>query len=249
MSLPRVTLLGIPIDNITLEQALDALVSAAQAPGATQAAFVNADCANIAYRDLEYLRLLQRLPLVFADGSGVRYASRMLGTPVRDNVNGTDLFPLLCERAVAERLPLYFLGARPGVTDRLVKRLRHRYPGLPVAGWHHGYFAAAEEPEVIRGIARSGAKILFVAFGAPRQDLWIDANREALGVNLALGVGGLLDFAARGVERAPLWIRRLGLEWIFRLLQEPRRLVRRYLIGNPLFLWRTWHWAREKKNL
>jgi N-acetylglucosaminyldiphosphoundecaprenol N-acetyl-beta-D-mannosaminyltransferase len=248
MSFPRINVLGVPVDSITLEQAVDAVVTAAQTPGLAQAAFVNADCMNISYQDAVYRRLLQTLPLVFADGSGIRYASRMLGTPVRDNVNGTDLFPLICERAVDDQLPLYFLGAKPGVTDRLVARLRHRYPGIPVAGWHHGYFTAEQEPDVVREIAQSGAKILFVAFGAPRQDLWIDAHHETLGVNLALGVGGLFDFAARGVERAPLWMRSLGFEWVFRLLQEPGRLVHRYLVGNPLFLWRTQCWARQQKN-
>jgi len=240
-------ILDIPVHSQTMEEALEAVVAAAREPGLTQVAFVNADCLNISVNHLEYRRLLQRLSMVLADGSGIRYAGKMLGTPVADNVNGTDLFPLLCERAVQEGLSMYFLGARPGVTDAMVERLLRRYPGLKVAGHRDGFFSPEEEPEVIRTIAGSGAQMLFVAFGAPRQDLWIDAHRDELGVNMAMGVGGLFDFMSERMPRAPKWMRTLGIEWVFRLLQEPGRLWRRYIIGNPLFLWRVWRWSKRRQ--
>lgn len=240
----RIELLDVPVNTPTLEEAVDAIVEAARGESLSQFAFVNADCLNLAWTQSDYRKLLQKVPWVLPDGSGVRYAGRALGTPVRDNVNGTDLYPLLCERARAEGLPLYFLGGRPGVSARVVERSRKRYPGLPVAGHEHGFFGPDEEDAVVNRIRASGARILLVALGAPRQDLWIDANRDALGVGAALGVGGLFDFVSRGIPRAPLWLRQLGFEWVYRLYQEPLRLLHRYLVGNPRFLWRVLRWRR-----
>ena len=140
---------------------------------------------------------------------------------------------------------MYFLGGKPGVAEAMVKNVQEQFPGLPIAGYHHGYLTDEEEASVIQEISTSGAQILLVAFGAPRQELWIDAHKHELGVGIAMGVGGLFDFMSGRVNRAPLWMREIGLEWVFRLLQEPGRLWRRYVIGNPLFLWRVRRWRKS----
>jgi N-acetylglucosaminyldiphosphoundecaprenol N-acetyl-beta-D-mannosaminyltransferase len=232
---------GIPIVNTTMAEAVDWVIAAAtRNSGARQMAFVNPDCLNIAWGHAEYRRALRDAERVLPDGIGIHIGCRMRGQMLRENVNGTDLFPLLCEAAANTGHSLYLLGARPGIAAAAAEQMQQRFPALKIAGTRAGYFAAADEPAVIDAINASGADILLVAFGAPRQDLWIAANRARLEVGIAFGVGGLLDFYSGRIRRAPLWLRELGLEWVYRLLQEPGRMWRRYVIGNPLFLFRVW---------
>jgi N-acetylglucosaminyldiphosphoundecaprenol N-acetyl-beta-D-mannosaminyltransferase len=236
---PRISLLGIDVDNVTMDEAIRAILERLDPGGPYQVAFINADCVNIACRHAEYRRVLGRASLAFADGVGLKLAGLALGRPVRDNVNGTDMLPPLCEALAREGKSLYLLGAKPGVADDVRQWMHCRFPEIRVAGCRHGYFTPEEEAEVVRDVARSKADLLLVAFGAPRQELWIDRHLDELGVRVAIGVGGLFDFYSGRIPRAPLWIRRIGMEWLFRMGQEPGRLWRRYLLGNPLFLARV----------
>jgi N-acetylglucosaminyldiphosphoundecaprenol N-acetyl-beta-D-mannosaminyltransferase len=235
-ALPRISLFGIAIDNVTLDQAVETIVQRLDCDEATQVSFVNADCVNIACRNRAYLEALQQSDLVFADGIGVRVAGEILGQPVRDNVNGTDLFPLLAAALENTGKRVFLLGGHPGVAEGVAGLLAKNYPGVEVAGFRHGYFTADEEAEVIEEIRRSGADLVLVAFGAPRQELWVRRNLAKLGAKVVIGVGGLLDFFSGRIPRAPRWIRKLGMEWCYRLCQEPKRLWRRYLVGNVVFL-------------
>jgi N-acetylglucosaminyldiphosphoundecaprenol N-acetyl-beta-D-mannosaminyltransferase len=235
-ALPRINLFDIAIDNVTLDQAVETIVECLDGDTATQVSFVNADCVNVAYRNREYKKALQQSDLVFADGVGVRVAGDVLGQPVRDNVNGTDLFPLLAKALENTGKRIYLLGGQPGVAEGVAKWLTSNYPGVEVAGFHHGYFTTDKEAEVIEAIRASGADLVLVAFGAPRQELWIRRNLNKLGAKVVIGVGGLLDFFSGRIPRAPRWVRKLGMEWAYRLSQEPKRLWRRYLIGNVVFL-------------
>ncbi|MEN6495296.1 MAG: WecB/TagA/CpsF family glycosyltransferase [Thermoguttaceae bacterium] len=235
----RTELLGIPLDNVTLAEAVETIVERLDGPLPQQVCFVNADCVNIAFRHPQYLDALRHADLVFADGIGLKLAGMALGSPVRDNVNGTDLFPRLCEALSGTGKRLYLLGARPGGVDDLCVWIASHYPGVAIAGSRHGYFSADEEPAVIEAIADSGADLVLVAFGAPRQELWTQRHLGELGVKVAIGVGGLFDFYSGRIPRAPRWMRRAGLEWLYRLCQEPGRLWRRYVLGNPLFLLRV----------
>jgi N-acetylglucosaminyldiphosphoundecaprenol N-acetyl-beta-D-mannosaminyltransferase len=122
----------------------------------------------------------------------------------------------------------------------MAEAMRAKYPRLEIAGMHHGYFDSRHTSTIVNDINTSGAHILLVAMGAPRQDLWLAALREELRVPILMGVGGLFDFYSGNIRRAPMWMREIGLEWVWRLLQEPERMWRRYLIGNPLFLYRVW---------
>jgi N-acetylglucosaminyldiphosphoundecaprenol N-acetyl-beta-D-mannosaminyltransferase len=233
---PRISLFGIAIDNVTLDRAVDTIVQRVDEDAATQVSFVNADCVNIACRNPEYLEALRQSDLVFADGIGVRMAGKVLGQPVRDNVNGTDLFPLLAAALEKTGKRVFLLGGRPGVAAGVVDWLAKNYPGVKVAGFRHGYFSPDEEAEVVEEIRSSGADLVLVALGAPRQELWIARNLAKLGAKVVIGVGGLLDFFSGRIPRAPRWVRKLGMEWCHRLWQEPNRLWRRYLIGNVVFL-------------
>jgi N-acetylglucosaminyldiphosphoundecaprenol N-acetyl-beta-D-mannosaminyltransferase len=168
----------------------------------------------------------------------MKIAGRVLGHPIRDNVNGTDLFPRLCQALVGSGRKMYLLGGRPGVPEAVAKWVTTYFPGVRVCGVRDGYFRPHEEAAVVQEIADSDADLLLVALGAPRQEQWIARHKNQLGCKVAIGVGGLFDFYSGRIPRAPYWMRKRGLEWVYRLWQEPRRLAKRYLIGNPLFLWR-----------
>jgi N-acetylglucosaminyldiphosphoundecaprenol N-acetyl-beta-D-mannosaminyltransferase len=235
----ELTVLGIPINNIIMTEALEAILKWAGTVGARQVCFVNADCANLAYRNQAYLHVLQGADLCLADGIGIKLAGKLLGKDVRENVNGTDLFPKLCEGLCRTNGSVFLLGARDYVVQGVADWIHDNFPAVCVCGWQHGYFRPEEEQEIIQRIKNSGSQILLVAFGAPKQDLWIKEHLAETGVRVAMGVGGLFDFYSGRIPRAPLWMREIGMEWVYRLIQEPRRLWKRYLIGNGLFLWRV----------
>ncbi|WMC09835.1 WecB/TagA/CpsF family glycosyltransferase [Oceanimonas pelagia] len=243
----EVRLFGLTINNVGLNEAMADLMRRAQGPRPSLVNFVNAHCCNLTVTDADYYRVLQHSDRLLPDGSGVRLALKLNGLGLRENLNGTDLLPHLCRAAAANGHSLYLLGGEPGIAASAARRLQREHPGLRIAGTRDGFFTAEQEPAVIRDINDSGAAILLVAMGVPRQELWLARHLPALNTRLNMGVGGLFDFYADKVSRSPLWLRRLGSEWIWRLLQEPGRMWRRYLLGNPLFVWRAWRDARRNK--
>ena len=208
---------------------------------------MNAHSYNMADANAVHATALRNADLIYGDGSGVRLGCRLLGSRLRDNVNGTDLFPMLCAKAVESHLSLYLLGAAPGVAQAVADTMRARHPGLRIAGVRDGYFSPEDEPAVIAAINASGADLLLVAFGVPKQEVWLDRHRNVITVPVRLAVGGLFDFYSGRIPRAPLWLRRCGMEWVWRMAQEPRRMWRRYVLGNPLFVARVaWKAARRR---
>jgi N-acetylglucosaminyldiphosphoundecaprenol N-acetyl-beta-D-mannosaminyltransferase len=205
--------------------------------------FVNAHTLNLAAADATYRAVLNAADRVFADGTGVRWAARLAGARLQDNVNGTDLMPELFRAAAgyppAGRGYRCFLLGGDDATVRRAAGFVETLGGWTVAGVHHGYLAgAAIEAEVLRRIRDAQPDILLVGMGNPLQERWIHAHRDELEVPLAVGVGGLLNFWAGNVPRAPAWLRRWGAEWLFVLWNQPQK-ARRYLLGNPLFLARV----------
>jgi len=235
----HVKLLGISINNLTMDEAVEELMAKARGAAPSQVCFVNADCANLAWSNPGYRRVLSSASVVLADGIGMKLAGRLLNQNIRQNVNGTDLFPRLCKALEAERMGIYLLGSKPGVTDDLVRWMNEQYPDLPVRGHRHGYFSPQEGPEVIAEIQGSRAEVLLVAFGAPKQDLWIAEHLQETGAKVAMGVGALFDFYSGRFPRAPNWVREIGMEWFFRFTREPRRMWKRYFVGNAVFLSRV----------
>ena len=226
------------VHPVTMDEALETIDRRRAAPGTAplQLCFVNPDCVNIARRNSAYRHAVNRAELVAPDGIGMRIAGKILGKGFRQNVNGTDLFPRLCERLARDGGRLYLLGGRPGVAEDVADWIGRHHPGVEIAGLQHGYFDVGDQDAVIEQIRASDADVLLVAMGAPRQDLWIQEHASRTGVKVAMGVGGLFDFYANRIPRAPQWLREVGLEWTFRLYQEPRRMWRRYLVGNFSFL-------------
>lgn len=238
------TLFGLDIMDTSLERAASWLVQRARHGLATNVAFLNAHCVNVAYRTPAYRNAMAGMTRIFADGIGVRIAARIAGIELQDNVNGTDLFPMLCREAADKGCGIYLLGARDGVAAAAGHRMVESTPGLDIRGTHHGYISdAAIEAKVIADINASGAGILLVALGVPQQELWIERNRSRLTVPVVVGVGGLFDYYSGRIQRAPLAVRNVGLEWAWRLAMEPRRLAQRYLAGNAEFLARL-AWMR-----
>jgi N-acetylglucosaminyldiphosphoundecaprenol N-acetyl-beta-D-mannosaminyltransferase len=229
---------GIRLLNLGMDELVAAIEAALHGRASTQVAFVNPACVNIAATDPRYRAALAHADWVCPDGIGMKIAGRILGRPIRQNLNGTDLFPRLCESLAESGHRLYLLGARPGVAEATARWAQQRFPRLRIAGTRSGYFDARHEEEVVAAIRRSGADVLLVAMGVPAQDLWLRRNLKKTGARVGIGVGGLFDFYGGRIPRAPLWLREIGGEWVYRLIQEPRRMWRRYLIGNVTFLWR-----------
>jgi exopolysaccharide biosynthesis WecB/TagA/CpsF family protein len=236
---------GVEIVNSTMAEVLDDLEERLESGTKTTVGFVNADCLNQCFSNSKYHETLRAMGRVYPDGIGVRLAAQMFGNGVEENINGTDLFPLLCQRLAGTSNDIFLLGAREGLAEKVAENMTERYPGVSFAGCQHGYFTADDEEEVIKKINASGASVLLVALGAPQQELWLARNRDRLNVRILMGVGGLFDFYSGRIDRAPVWVREIGLEWVWRLLQEPSRMWRRYVIGNPLFLYRVWKQKRR----
>lgn len=236
-------LFGISFANTTMEDAVKIIESHLLAGKTSQSIFfVNPDCLNKSFGDRSYYRILKEADHVFPDGIGIVVASKMLGTPLKENVNGTDMLPYLCRMASENKAPLFLLGGKEGVAERMKGELEHRYD-VTIAGCHHGYFDhQGDSSAVIEKINRSGAEIVLVAFGAPLQEKWIAGNLQDLNAKVVMGVGGLFDFYSGNTKRAPRWLREIGMEWSYRFIQEPGRMWERYIIGNPLFLWRVATW-------
>lgn len=228
---------GIPVANLTEAETIDATDRLIQAGGSHYAAVVNAAKVVAANRDESLKRALREADIVTADGMSIVWASRLLGGGLKERVTGIDLFQRLVEHAANRGRSVFFLGARDESVNRMVVCLTTRHPALRVAGYRNGYFNDSESEAVAADIKRTSADLLFVAMGSPAQEFWIANNLSRTGVRFALGVGGSFDHVSGLVPRAPMWMQRLGLEWLHRLMREPRRLWKRYLIGNLKFIW------------
>ncbi len=232
---PRPFIVSAHVDNVSIDDAVRGVLEAPRGRGRL-VVFVHPHALNLARFDRDLQAQLGRADRVFGDGVGVRLAARVLGTPLLANVNGTDLLPRLCAAASEQGVPLVLVGAKEGVAARCAEKLRGAHPGLSIPMTSHGFLDAPATARVLADIRALGRVVLLVGMGSPIQERWASAARDALPEATVVTVGGLFDFFSGDVPRAPLAVRELGLEWAFRMAQEPRRLARRYLVGNPLFL-------------
>jgi len=202
--------------------------------------YANVHVLNSAYGDRELQHILNHADLVYCDGAGVRLGARLLGHHLPPRMTGADWIEPLCAACAAEGITLYLLGSRPGVAARAAELLQRRHPALRIVGAQHGYLA---DPAVctaaISAVNATHPHILLVGMGTPIQERWIAAHRDELEVPVVWGVGALFDFVAGIQPRGPRWMLNNGLEWLYRLCSDPRRLWQRYLVGNPLFILRV----------
>jgi exopolysaccharide biosynthesis WecB/TagA/CpsF family protein len=232
---PALHVLGVPIHALTFESLLDQVGAWMNGTRTHQVCTVNPEFLMIAQRDSLFYTILQRVDLCAPDGVGLLWAARRLGHRLPERVTGSDGVPMIAERAASAGWAIFFLGAAPGVAEKAAAALAVRYPGLQIAGTYAGSPAPDEEDGIIERVNKSGARILFVAYGAPQQDKWIARNLHRFtSVRVAIGVGGSLDFAAGEAKRAPLWMRQAGIEWLYRLLRQPRRARR--MLRLPRFV-------------
>ncbi len=223
----RIDLLGVPVDCVDMRQAVDFLAGhVATGTGCATVFAVNPEKVMKARTDSGLRALLASATLLIPDGIGVVLAARWLGLGRFGRVPGSELMPNLCARAAAEGHGVFLFGARPEVNDEAAAELVRRFPGLKIAGRQHGYVEEKDMPALIRRINDSGAQLLFVALGSPRQEAWMHRYAPELGVKVAQGVGGTFDVIAGRVNRAPPLFLRLNLEWFYRLMREPRRVWR-----------------------
>jgi exopolysaccharide biosynthesis WecB/TagA/CpsF family protein len=209
--------------------------------------FINVNSVNLTINDHALKERLNRGDRCFPDGSGIRLAAKHIGVRICENINGTDMLPFLCAAAQKTKVSIYMLGSKPGVADKAAQNLLQMYPDLNIVGTQDGYFTPEQTHNVISCINRSGAKMLLVAMGSPVQEAWLEKHASHLQCNTALAVGGLFDFYSGNIVRAPLWMRELGMEWVWRLLREPKAKFNRYVIGNPYFLIHTFIFNRAKR--
>jgi N-acetylglucosaminyldiphosphoundecaprenol N-acetyl-beta-D-mannosaminyltransferase len=209
--------------------------------------YVNAHVLNQSFSNTELRRALQASDLVYCDGYGVRLAAKLIGLPVPHRMTGADWIWAVAALCQDSGRSLYLLGSEPGTSADAAKELRRWYPRLDVRGTHHGYFdiGGPHSERVLEHIAEHNPDILLVGMGTPQQELWVERCFERIDANVIWTVGALFDYLSGRVPRAPHWMSDHGLEWVFRLALEPRRMWRRYLFGNPLFLHRVW---RERRN-
>ncbi len=239
MEIAHIEILGVPFVRLSPTQALEHAQRLYDARSPAFIAHANVHTVNLAVADADYRAVLRRAALVLNDGKGVMLAARLLGMRFPADLNGNFFAPLLLRHAAAHGWPVFFFGAKPGVAERAAARIVAELPDLQIVGVRHGYFSPTEAPSVARDISSTAPGLVMVGLGNPMQERWLDQHLGATGARVGIGVGAFFDFQADEVQRAPAWMNRLGLEWVHRLAQEPRRMWRRYLLGNPQFLVRV----------
>ena len=230
-----VAILGIPVHDVTTEETLTLINQFVREGTSHQICTVNPEFIMAAQRDAEFKRILNQSALNLPDGIGVVWAAQRLGHPLRERVAGSDLVRLIADRAQTAGWRIFLLGAAEGVAEQAARSLSVHYPQVNIVGAYAGSPRPEEEADIAAQIRSSGADVLLVAYGAPKQDKWIDRNIERTDVAVAIGIGGSLDFIAGTQKRAPRWMQRLGLEWLYRLVREPWRWRRQ--LALPRFAW------------
>jgi N-acetylglucosaminyldiphosphoundecaprenol N-acetyl-beta-D-mannosaminyltransferase len=231
----RVTLFGLPVDILSSDETIERIITAIDTRQRCQHVALNVAKLVNARTNSELDRDVRSSDIVGIDGMGIVYALRLLGHTVPQRVAGVDLFESLMVQCASRGLRPYLLGATPEVLGAARRNLSERYPGLIFAGSHHGYFTPEQENLVCDQIRASGADCLFIAMPTPRKERFMARHRDSLGVPFVMGVGGTLDVVAGAVKRAPALVQSLGLEWAYRMMQEPRRLAARYFRTNLIF--------------
>jgi len=233
--LTSLKILGCRLDTADSDEASAQILEFAREGGGAQIVTLGTEMVVHAQQDARFRAIVNASALSLCDTVGLLAVARRRGAALRERVTGVELIERLCQGAAARGLPVYLLGGAPGVVDDAAAALQSRYPKLQVASKRNGYFSDAQTPEIVAEIAASGARMLFAGMGSPRQEYWLAENLRATGCGAGIGVGGSFDVIAGRIERAPDLVRRLGLEWLYRLAKEPRRWRRQ--LALPRFVW------------
>lgn len=232
----EISFLNSKMNAVSMKETVSLIRSSIKAGQFFQHVVVNVAKLVNMQKDAELKKSIEDCDLINIDGQGVVLGARMCGHDVPERVAGVDLFHELLAMSQEEKFPVFLLGATEQVVAQTNSKVQSLYPNLKVAGYHHGYFWDDEEA-VVSKIKESGAKLLFVAITSPKKENFINKWKDKLGVNFVMGVGGTFDVVAGKVSRAPLWMQKYGLEWLYRVIQEPRRMFMRYFTTNSKFAW------------
>jgi N-acetylglucosaminyldiphosphoundecaprenol N-acetyl-beta-D-mannosaminyltransferase len=250
----RISLMGVPLDLLSMSQTIARAEDAMTSGQRLQQVVINVAKLVNMRTDTDLRQDVLDSDIINIDGTGILWAVRLLGHRVEERVAGVDLMEALIANCAQHGYKPYFLGASAEVLEQAMTKLRADHPTLRIAGYRNGYFGEAEEEQVVAEIRNSGAHCLFVAISSPTKERFLRKHRDQLGVPFLMGVGGALDVVAGKVTRAPVWMRHVGLEWLYRLAQEPRRMWRRYLVTNTIFLFlllgelaRTWLSGKQRQ--
>lgn len=236
MDTKRIQLLGSQLNCLTINETLDIIDILIKGRIPTQHVVINASKINLMRKNEQLRIIINDCPLINADGQSIIWAGRYLGFKIPERVAGIDLFIKLLEKAAKEELRVYYFGGEEEIVKKVVKLHLEMYPHLKIVGFRNGYFKESESDKIAQKICDSKADILFVAFSSPKKEFWIHKYKEQMNVPFTMGVGGSFDVIAGKTKRAPKWMQESGLEWFYRFIQEPRRMFKRYIIGNILFL-------------
>ena len=243
----KIDILGVPIDNVTMEEAVTKVSQFVASPDSHTIFTPNPEIVMLAKDNDRLFSILKKASLIVPDGIGVVIASKMqAGATLKERVAGYDLVQNTMKQAVQKGYKYYFLGSKPGVANEAAKKMREMYPGIQIVGTQDGYFKPEQTAEIIETINASRANILLVALGAPKQEIWIDENRALLKhVKVLIGVGGSLDVMAGVAKRAPVVFQKVGLEWFYRLLMQPSRITRMLVL--PQFIIEAFFYKNKEK--
>ncbi len=237
-----IRIFGVRIDSISLDYLLSEIQSKIKTKQQHVFSYVNIHALNLSYQFPWFREFLNQSEIVFCDGVGVILGARLTGQRLEHRYTPPDWIGKLCELSREEGFSIYLIGSRPDVAEKAAEIMQKQHPGCNIVGTHHGYFdktpGSEENDAVIAEINCLNPDLLLVGFGMPMQERWLAENLQHLNVHVALPVGAAFDYVSGEVRRAPRWMTDNGLEWLGRLIIEPRRLWKRYLIGNPLFFWR-----------
>ncbi len=236
LKLRTVNLLGIGVNRVRMDQLLDICEEHIDSKKNLLLGVVNVAKVVKCHKNAELRKSLMEADILLADGLPIVWLSKLIGDPLPERIAGIDILYKLLEFASKRNYRVYFLGAKQEVVQRVVEIVRKDYPGIHVAGYRDGYFDESEEQSVAENIAGSQADVLFVAISSPKKEIFLKRWQSHLNVPICHGVGGSFDVLAGITKRAPLWMQKCGLEWLYRLIQEPRRMWKRYLVTNSIFI-------------
>lgn len=239
MNQQRIRLFDVPVDVTTLPDLLQEVESILLLKQRSKIMYLNINCMNYAYNNPRYRKTLNEADVVYCDGAGIVLGARLMGIYLPGRMTGADWIYDLCELCERKGYSLFFLGGEPGIAEKAKEVLIKRFSKLLIIGTHHGYFTKNDNDILIFKINKLRPDILLVGLGTPLQEFWIDENFHKLNVPVVWAVGAVMDFVSGKLPRAPKWMLNNGLEWLFRLLIEPSRMWKRYIIGNPLFILRV----------
>ena len=234
------------VNAVSMDESIDYVERIIKERIPTQHVVINALKINLMEADSKLAEIVNACPLINADGASVVWAAKRLGIPLKERVTGCDMFQNLVRVAAEKGYKIFLFGAKEEVVTKVKSIYEKQYPGIQIVGYRNGYFTEKDEPEIVKQMHDSGADMMFVAFSSPKKEYWVNKYLNEIGIPFVMGVGGSFDIVAGVTERAPKWFQEHDLEWFYRFIQEPKRMWKRYIIGNTKFVALTYKYKFAK---